>query len=195
MKKAIVLGLALFATTASAAITGTPHDLLKLAGNTASSACQYCHMPHHSNTAVTDAPLWAKAVRTSYTDGGVAKTVGSNSQLCLSCHDGTASAVTTQHNGQTLATAYTINGGATGGTNVGTELGNDHPVSITYASAGGGLAALVSLTAAKTAGFVFFGATADQLECGSCHDPHVQPTGGNFLRGGTGDFCTKCHQK
>lgn len=199
MKKTLALALALVATSALAAVSGTPHDLTSLPGNIATGSCQYCHMPHHSNPAATGAPIWAKAVRTTYTlygttvGGSTPTAIGPVSQACLSCHDGTASAVTTQHNGAVLATAYTINGGAAGGTNIGTDISNDHPVSIGYTNAAPNVAGLVTLAAARTAGFVFFGAGADQMECGSCHDPHNQPAAGFFLRGGAGDFCAKCH--
>ncbi len=195
----LAIALAFVASTAYAAVDGTPHDLMSLPGNTATGACQYCHMPHHSNAAATGAPLWAKAVRSAYTVVGttaagtaVTQPVGV-SQACLSCHDGTVAAVTTQHNGQSLATAYTINGGVAGNTNVGTDISNDHPVSLTYPTAGGTLAGLATRAAAVTAGFVFFGAGQDQIECGTCHDPHNQPAGGNFIRGTHVDFCADCH--
>jgi predicted CXXCH cytochrome family protein len=199
MKKILALAIALTASSALAAVVGTPHDLTALPGNTATGSCQYCHMPHHSNPGATGAPIWAKTVSSAYTlygttvGGQTPTAIGPVSQACLSCHDGTANAVTTQHTGATLATNYTINGGVANGTNVGTDISNDHPVSIPYPTAAGGQAGLVSRANAVTAGFLFFGAGADQMECGTCHDPHNQPAEGFFLRGGAGDFCAKCH--
>src|SRR5512144_3257628 len=98
MKK-LALALAFVASSAFAAIDGTPHDLMTLTGNTAAGACQYCHMPHHSNVAATVAPIWAREMRTNYTIKSPASTVSGTtisspselSRACLSCHDGTTS--------------------------------------------------------------------------------------------------------
>jgi predicted CXXCH cytochrome family protein len=202
MKK-LAIALAFVASSAFAAVDGTPHDMMGLTGNTATGACQYCHMPHHANTAATNtgAPLWAKTVRSGYT---VAPSLAGNivppqpagpSQACLSCHDGTASAVTTQHNGVHLASPDVT---VAGNSSLGMDISNDHPVSVAYPQTGNAIAGLATITVARSNGFIFFGAAGSEtIECGSCHDPHNNPVGvGNFLRplaAGVTDFCIACH--
>jgi predicted CXXCH cytochrome family protein len=209
MKKILALAAALFASSAYAAIAGTPHDLTGKAGYTGAGLCTFCHMPHNANAAApVGAPLWAKTIQpnSSYTfypatiaGTPAATALGGVSAACLSCHDGTAGAVTTQHDGTLMANAYTINSANPGGTNIGKNLQQSHPVSIGYSSSASVLATagLVTLAQAKTNGMLFFGALGDQLECGSCHDPHNQPaTIGMFLRTVAGqDICAKCHNK
>ena len=211
MKKMLALVAALFASSASAAISGTPHDLTGRAGYNNTGLCTFCHMPHNSNAAApVGAPLWSKTIQpnSSYTfyPATIAQTpqataLGGVSAACLSCHDGTANAVNTQWNGTSMTggTNYTVNGGNSGGTNIGKNLQNDHPVSITYSSNTTVLttAGLVSLAQATSNGMMFFGASKDQLECGSCHDPHNEPfANGKFLRIASGqDICARCHNK
>lgn len=195
MKKLLVAAaLAFFASTASAAIVGTPHDLT--AGATA-GVCQYCHMPHNANTAITIAPIWSRSVQpaTAYqTNPTLAIDLAATqySLLCLSCHDGTI-ATGTLWNGQVLnATRGVI--APTNANFIGTVLTNDHPVGMIYPLTGSAAASsgLGTRTAATNAGFAFFGAGSDRMECASCHDPHVN-TNGNFLRTITGDLCASCH--
>lgn len=145
-------------------IVGSKHDLGAATSNT-TEVCVFCHTPHGSNTSA-QAPLWNKTLPsntydryavTSTLDGDNAP-VGSVSMACLSCHDGTA-AVDAVLNapgagmnsgnidaavfGADMA-AYLTNTGAPGAPYtpvpvIGTDLRNDHPVSIQYA--GGGLVA------------------------------------------------------
>jgi len=96
----------------------------------------------------------------------------------------------------------------------GTNLMDDHPISFSYAAAQGekGTAALQPIENAKSSGLRFFGAGRDQMECSTCHDPHVdygttwngQPTGsgGNtalrpfLVRDNVGSaMCLACHNK
>lgn len=87
------------------------------------------------------------------------------------------------------------------------NLSNDHPVSITYNAGTAGLVAtntaLVGWVGASTVADLLRGAGSDQVECGSCHDPH---NGGNtqgvdtevnYLRhSNTGSaLCLGCHNK
>ena len=113
----------------------------------------FCHTPHGSNTAAP-VPLWNKVLGTpgSYTQYSTLQLpsfdsqeapVGSVSLACLSCHDGTQ------------AMDVVLNAPGTGGYNVagsaigtytamtgtpipvlGTDLTNDHPISIQYAAGG-----------------------------------------------------------
>src|SRR3990172_1855070 len=124
--------------------------------------CVFCHTPHHTNQSgpggAPVAPLWNKGISpgpyTAYgnTIGGTAIAngdIGSTTLACLSCHDG----VTTWDN---LVNAPGKGGVVAGGTkagdttagsgpdspfgrqqnvlrlNIGTDLSNDHPVSVVY---------------------------------------------------------------
>lgn len=155
--------LMLLGSAANAQIQGSRHDLSAVTTNT-TEVCVFCHTPHGSNTSAA-APLWNKNVPTNtydrYTvtstlDGDNAP-VGSVSMACLSCHDGTAaidavlnSPGAGMNSGQIDAVVfganmsdYLTNQGRTGPFTpvpvIGTDLRNDHPVSIQYA--GGGLVA------------------------------------------------------
>ncbi|MEO5378262.1 MAG: hypothetical protein H7832_10855 [Magnetococcus sp. DMHC-6] len=158
---ATVMGIAIFVGmgTATAGIKGSKHDLgTGGAGQDTSSAtgevCVFCHTPHGANTAAK-APLWNKtlpaagsftrysSLGTSTLDGSEAA-VGSVSLACLSCHDG-SQAMDVMINkpgsgGYTAGGANMGAGVAMSGTPIpalGTDLSNDHPISIQYA--GGGL--------------------------------------------------------
>ena len=139
--------------------------------------CVFCHTPHGSDTSAP-APLWNKTLPagstfTTYAQLGTTSmeaaqaTIGSVSLACLSCHDGTqamdnminapgsggysvggavpagnvwtSGAGTTQTNGR-------LNAGVIA--NIGTDLRNDHPVSIQYC--GGGIDATGVTTAVST---------------------------------------------
>ena len=70
----------------------------------ASQACLYCHAPHSGMGGIT--PLWDQQLSTAiyttydsstYVEKGTQPTLGADSSLCLSCHDGTVAV------GQTIA--------------------------------------------------------------------------------------------
>ncbi|MBI2313873.1 MAG: cytochrome c3 family protein [Betaproteobacteria bacterium] len=236
--------------------------------------CVYCHTPHAATGGVT--PLWNRrlsgASYTPYTSSSfdaqriVAEfdsTPGGSSKLCLSCHDGTmAIGNVNVLNGQMDLTAgidipMTITGGGTtippgsgadtGFTrNLGTDLRNDHPISVTYTNTlvtrDGDLRDVNASQQDIQTGGQILGIRASgykphaplekntdslspaydkgQVQCASCHDPHVIETdtannGNNkFLRtnlnrfqknispAGNGDFtvandiiCIGCHRK
>ncbi len=209
--------------------------------------CVFCHTPHHANTAFTGAPLWNKeATQATFTMYGttVAGTQtdpapNAPSKACLSCHDG-ATAINSIVNlpgaaalNQTYYVSMTTDGGTTwsgDGTpvtmpagsyaNVGTDLTNDHPISIPYnapnADPDQNPGSLVPTTTALTGTWLVKdsdgsgGPTVGDLlrngkvECPSCHDPHADNKGTNpthpmFLRvvgGNSGSqLCLACHQK
>jgi predicted CXXCH cytochrome family protein len=110
--------------------------------------------------------------------------------------------------GGTVEDAGLTNGTTTTTTTTGNvNLSNDHPVSITYNEGRAGLVAtttaLTGWIGASTVGDLLRGATNNQVECGSCHDPHnggnTQGTSTevNFLRkSNTGSaLCLGCHNK
>jgi predicted CXXCH cytochrome family protein len=160
----------LFAASAQAAVSGittTKHNLsttgtgsgTRVNSNSGTDQiCVFCHTPHGSNTTAA-VPLWNKtipttAVFTSYATlqtsslNGEMLAVGSVSQACLSCHDGTQ-AMDNMMNAPGAGTAQTgtwnwTGANQTGGllkagiiTNIGEDLRNDHPIGIQYC--GGGL--------------------------------------------------------
>jgi len=87
------------------------------------------------------------------------------------------------------------------------NLSNDHPVSIIYTPDTAGLVAtntaLVGWVGATEVGDLLRGAANNQVECGSCHDPHnggnTQGTATevNFLRKSNAGsaLCLGCHNK
>ncbi len=123
--------------------------------------CVFCHTPHGGQLGT--APLWNKNLpSTTYstygstggesaTLDGEVKVVGSVSQACLSCHDGTQ-ALDNMVNapgsggfnaGGARPAGYTWTGADTGGlmpaagiTNIGSDLRNDHPIGVQYCGGG-----------------------------------------------------------
>ena len=196
--------------------------------------CVFCHTPHGA-TVSGKAPLWNRTVNaaqtyTRYTSSSLDANViadgfsaqpGGSSVLCLSCHDGMiALGNVNVLNGKGAPPQQTIalNGGVTtmpagsgvntGFTrNLGTDLSNDHPISVTYndalAVADGEMTRLstvdpkqqntaVSGTAGRLIGIRSTGyrpllplepthaTNAGQVQCATCHDPHI--TKEKFLR-------------
>ena len=170
--------------------------------------CVFCHTPHGATT-FPGAPLWNRSVNDTYTPytsssldaetimGGSLDSPAGSSKLCLSCHDGTLALGTVnvfagQTNYTFPMTSTTMpdgEGSATGFTrNLGTDLSNDHPISLTYNSdvatqdgelftpaVGSGVhidtrspgnKPLIPLEPTGTAG-------AGQIQCATCHDPHI----------------------
>lgn len=255
--------LLMFAGQISADIVGSKHDLTPGGTgqdqSTTDQVCVFCHTPHGS---ATDAPvpLWNKVLGTpsSYTQYSTLQLpsfeaeeapVGSVSLACLSCHDGTQAmdvVLNLPGSGGYNATGAEIDAGTVSnmtGTpipNLGTDLTNDHPISMQYA-AGGAVAADPDGTAPgpfgdadftapekdtintnpiwwvdsapgttavreKTDMILYarneFGVVEPFVECGSCHDPHNQASGGaadqvEFLRvaNTASQICTACHIK
>jgi len=176
--------------------------------------CVYCHTPHGGQT---NAPLWNRQFTTQtfvmYNDatGGsadlnmtfAAQPTGV-SLACLSCHDGTigidviinrpnASAATSI--GQTLAGLY-------GGVDpdslkvLGTDLRNDHPISMVYDPAND--PQFNTVASIQGAGLKLYSDPtlgANVVQCATCHNPHSQNA--TFLRvaNGASALCLTCHIK
>ena len=216
----------------SAGIVDTKHNLRSSGTNTIKGSndevCVYCHTPHHSAT--NDGPLWNRTTSSaSYTvyssptlDATPTNPPTSVSKACLSCHDGTIGInQLTNMPGSGLGTKP-ANGTDVKITDVatliGNDLSNDHPVSMTYASASspgqGGLigedthgAGFRPTTAVGSRTVIQNGVTtlplySGQVECGSCHDPHEDRTFTAgvqiaFLRADNNGsaLCMTCHMK
>lgn len=177
-----------------------------------SQICAFCHTPHGATNAPR-APLWNRKLTgvtyTPYTSESLdAVDLGqpnTKSKLCLSCHDGTlaigAVNVLNRQEKPTIATRGTDASGhmpggmgeRTGFTRkLGVDLTNDHPISFTYDSAqafrDGELRdpAAVSHLGERSPGHKpLMPLENGQLECVTCHDPHIRDSGGEnvkFLR-------------
>ena len=215
----IVVFLMFTAVTFGQGIVNTKHNLSVNGPNTLQGAqaeiCVYCHTPHGGERTIADdtGPLWNRAytpgsftVYESYTlDTTPSAPPTSVSKACLSCHDGTLGLNQLRNlpgagSGTPPANATDIRVDGTGATNnmalIGTDLRDDHPVSVTYRDALSFGTGDVVGTNSHQAGFradstlasgrvvvqnggvtlPLYGAAAAtaQVECGSCHDPHEE---------------------
>jgi len=165
-------------------------------------SCTYCHAPHSGITA-SSAPLWnqtlsiqtyAPYTSTTYHETGNAKPLlGSDSNLCLSCHDGTVAPGNTAVFGQ-----VTMTGSMSSPDVLGNNLVSSHPFSLVLplTDAADLVATLVKGTTGDPTGAVKL--VNGNIECTSCHDPHVQardPVAQNFLvkDSSKGSMCLACH--
>jgi hypothetical protein len=164
--------------------------------------CTFCHAPHSGLGANT--PLWnqtlSKATYTPYTSttyieqGNTQPTLGVTSSLCMSCHDGTVAV------GQSAAYGtLPVTGSMNSVDSFGTNLSGSHPFSLILPmkDASNLVASLVSQgkTADPTGAVTLINGN---VECTSCHNPHVQGTdriAQNFLvrDSSSGQMCLACH--
>jgi hypothetical protein len=213
-------------------ISATKHNLSKTGtgtthSTTESQICVFCHTPHGADASQA-APLWNKTLaNTTYTpytsssldaatiQGASAGQPLGSSKLCLSCHDGVMAlgsvrVLRGQQNvtigGGTNVTMPVGSGTTTGYTrNLGTDLTNDHPVSVTFdatlSDRDGELRKPTMTTgnggqSVNRWGTVFGvrmqnerptykpllpleptgAASAGQVQCTTCHDPHIRET-------------------
>jgi predicted CXXCH cytochrome family protein len=179
--------------------------------------CVFCHTPHsNQSTAI----LWNRTatgatftVYSSPTMEGTVPQPASASLRCLGCHDGTValnSILNSPGSGPGTPPTVTpthIDTAGTRLTRLGTDLGNDHPVSFVYAThqatdsklraaslvdgkpvvVSGAISLPLSGTATATA----------TLECTSCHDPHGVTGVPVFQRvaNTASQLCFTCHVK
>lgn len=196
-----------------------------IGGETA--VCAFCHTPHGASTTIKG-PLWNRsasiATYNRYTsssmDGnnmfeGFTNQPAGSSMLCLSCHDGMVALGNVNvlnGAGQTINLSNTDGGkmpagpqGALSGftRQLGSDLTNDHPISITYndalAAQDGEMTRMTSnmpeardvigghILGIRSSGFkpllplepTGIGGIG-QVQCGTCHDPHLSSQ--KFLR-------------
>jgi len=208
---------------------GNGSDPRSVAATSETRICVFCHTPHAANTALStplwnrrlegDAGYLAvysmynsSSMEASSLAGGAPAAPGNSSKLCLSCHDGViavgsvnvlngaASTIAMGGTGDGGVMPDGSYGGSSGNTrNIGTDLTNDHPISITYDSTlatadgemndplssphvgvrGAGVRPLIPLIPDPLDG------NKPKLECVSCHDPHIRDDTGadiKFLR-------------
>ena len=145
-----VVALLLLSSTANAQVAGSAHDLSAIPGSQTDEVCVYCHTPHGADVAAV-VPLWNKSLPdpasyTRYSDlntstlDGTEAAVGSVSLACLSCHDGVQamdSVINAPGRGMNSGNIGLV--GAMTGSPVpmlGTDLTDDHPISIQYGGGG-----------------------------------------------------------
>jgi predicted CXXCH cytochrome family protein len=214
--------LCLLVLTISAGRTALAQDVLGMhdlsPGGTSpikgglSPSCYFCHAPHsglNGTGGVTQTPLWDQklstvqtytlySATTNQTNGFL--TPGSNSTLCLSCHDGTVGGSTGISPGHLLPYGtIPVTGNWYSGDMLGTDLSTMHPFNFVLP-----LVAAPdlwpSLTGTSPSTHDATGAVRlsnGNVECGSCHNPHVQNTdpSGYFLviNNTNGALCLACH--
>jgi len=211
LSSVLTLGLAASALTAQAAtpdnVANSKHNMSSRSGLTNyNEVCVYCHTPHGGQT--QNAPLWNRnfgtgpyqmynASYSSTIDMQVAASPQGVSLACLSCHDGTIGldVVINRPNADTSRAGSGNTMPQNGGqffANLGTDLRNDHPVSITYDNVAD--PAFNPPSGGKVGGVLplYLG----RVECGSCHNPH-NTSFTPFLRvsNSGSNLCRTCHIK
>lgn len=225
MKRLLAIaGMLLFSQTLyGGSVIGSRHDL---STTSTPQVCEFCHTPHYASTNIQGL-LWnrAETTQTFTLYGSSTMNVSASqprvvSRLCLSCHDGVNA--NTMVNGNLVSTKHDLvrppGGGVPdmtsspncerchadfyGGKRVlvlGTDLSNDHPISMPYPTAAQDPAFNRPPDAANGWGGgskndvkLFAGA----VECGSCHNVH-NPDYGHFLRKANAGsaLCLTCHAK
>lgn len=163
-KLALGLTLVSMSGVAMAGIASTKHNLGASGSfnynDATTEICVFCHTPHGADSSAA-VPLWNRHLSTaSYntyaslgtsTLDSASTAIGSVSLACLSCHDGTQ-AMDVVINSPGSGTDGTVGTGSGSGPNgwvefqhmsevsgemiyIGTDLRNDHPISIQYAGA------------------------------------------------------------
>jgi predicted CXXCH cytochrome family protein len=178
---------------------------------TLAGSCLYCHAPHsglNGTPGVAQTPLWNTKLSsvqsyTVYSSSTLVNTpnpsppLGTDSTLCLSCHDGTVAGSP----GALVAYGQVPMTGQMNSSDVfGTNLSTMHPISFILP-----LQPAPDLVSSLTANPP---STADQtgavqlingnVECTSCHNPHVQnidPNSPYFLviNNSSSALCLACH--
>jgi predicted CXXCH cytochrome family protein len=186
-----------------AQIAGSAHDFSTQSWNTTTEICIVCHTPHNANTSVLNAPLWNHSLSTvatyamysSATMNSVAGQPDGSSKLCLSCHDGT---VALENFGGVTSGTHLMTGTAL----MGTDLSNDHPISITYdaalATADGGLFNPTTTQSGLGGTITNTMLIGGKMQCSSCHDVHngAGTVNGLLLKSNAASaLCLTCHDK
>ncbi|MBI2837907.1 MAG: hypothetical protein HYX75_06320 [Acidobacteria bacterium] len=209
----VAIGAPMIATT----VVGSKHDL---STQWTPEPCAFCHTPHFANTSI-DAPLWNRTIgnvtftpyQSSTMDTTCPSVPSGVSMACLGCHDG----VLADNDKHDLVNApgpggmpdttswpncYNCHPDIYGDPEVtwlGTDLRDDHPISMTYPTPAQDPAFNIPPDLDKgwaTTSSAEVKLFAGKVECASCHnvhDPAVQP----FLRksNAASALCLTCHIK
>jgi predicted CXXCH cytochrome family protein len=167
-------------------------------------ACQYCHAPHSGlgSSALPNLPLWSQKLSTQsnytlYTSPTLVNqeqepTLGSASNLCLSCHDGTvAPGTNVPYTGLQMSGAMNSQDLFIG------TLQGIHPFNFKLPLNCANDNLLASLCSGSTAN-PMVPLVNGNVQCNSCHNPHVQaidPVEQNFLvvDNTNSALCLACH--
>lgn len=222
----VLAGVGAVGAASAGSVVGSRHDLST--GST-TQVCEFCHTPHYASTNLPGTPLWNRAETTqSFTLYGSAtmnSSVGQPnviSRLCLSCHDGVNAY--TMVNGNSVSTKHDLvkppghpppdmtsypncerchsdyYSGRPRTLVLGTNLSNDHPISMLYPTA----AQDPDFHAPPNASSGWGGMTqydvklfGGNVECGSCHNVHDAGASQKFLRKENAGsvLCLTCHKK
>jgi len=170
-----------------------------------SGACLYCHAPHSGiGSSTLNTPLWNQTLTTqtyvpytssTYVEQGNAQPpLGQDSNLCLSCHDGTVAPGLTGAYGKIPMVGSMYSSDV-----FGTNLQSSHPFSLVLP---------LKDSPDLVATLVSQGTTADptgaiklingNIECTTCHNPHAQSVDTvvmDFLvrDSSSGQMCLACH--
>jgi len=169
--------------------------------------CVFCHTPHG---AYQSRPIWNRDLTyqnspTLFTiygsttlDATVVRPTGA-SKLCLSCHDGTLAIGSLMNLDAQRPATVELSGGVVtmppGRTLLGTDLRNDHPISMVPNPV---LDPEIVLPPAGDAIRLREGSTAgvrDTVQCTSCHDPHLATFKFLVKDNSRAAVCLTCHQK
>jgi predicted CXXCH cytochrome family protein len=191
------------AQTPQADVLGT-HDMGAFSQGPLSGGlppCQYCHAPHSGLSNVR--PLWAQklSTQTNYTLYSSTTlmnivqepTLGSASNLCLSCHDGTVAV------GQTVPYGTIKMQGSMSAQDVfGTNLATTHPFNFKLPLSSATPNVYPSVLSGKTMNAAVKMVNGN-VQCTTCHNPHVEaidPVAQNFLvvNNSGSALCLACHQ-
>ncbi len=163
-------------------------------------ACQFCHAPH-SGITMPFTPLWAQKLSTNttytlYSSTTLVNTVqeptlGSASNLCLSCHDGTVAPGQTVPYGTVKMTGTMASNDLFVGT-----LQGVHPFNFKLPLNCDNDNLVTSLCSGTTGNPLV--KMHYNVQCTSCHDPHIQnndPVAGDFLvmSNASSALCLACH--
>ena len=193
----------------AASIINSKHDLSATSSGTQYRAapteitagpCLFCHAPH---SATVNTALWNRAnpqgpykPYTSSSAAGNMQQPDGTSLMCLSCHDGTIALGSVLSRGTIAMTSGFDKIASTSAGYIGTDLSDDHPVSISYATARAANPELAPAGSwASSAPNVKLDA-GGKVQCTTCHDPH-DPVNGKFLvmPNTQSALCTACHTK
>jgi predicted CXXCH cytochrome family protein len=173
---------------------------------TVSAPCMYCHAPHSSRLTTLPVPLWSQQLSSVqsyqvYTSATMVNQtnpsppLGSDSSLCLSCHDGTVAVGTLQPWGQVPMSGSMISTDI-----LGTNLQSVHPFSFVLPLQANPADLVSSLTATPPHTADATGAVkliSGNVECTSCHNPHVQNIDPNssflVINNSASALCLACH--
>lgn len=151
-------------------------------------------------------PLWNHALSTqtyqvysstTYQNTGLTQPLlGGSSSLCLSCHDGTVAPNQTYVYGK-----ISVSGSMADANNLQTNLQSSHPFSLAIQNNNNHIKDAPDLAATLANGTTLDSTVhlvKGNVECNSCHDPHVQGidhVSPNFLvrDSSSGQLCLACH--